>query len=142
MSEPETFDRRYRKRDGITVHRRDRETAVGPRGRGFGRASGPPARRLYVVLLRVPRPLHTMGLGIRRPAAPMCCLSASAERAHQIVAFERAGHAFMRRADEDAFHGPIIPADTGAACKTLMDSERRKNSQASSDVGARQLARF
>ena len=30
MSEPETFDRRYRKRDGITVHRRDRETAVGP----------------------------------------------------------------------------------------------------------------
>ena len=30
----------------------------------------------------------------------------------------------------------------GAACKTLIDSERRKNTQASSDVGARQLARF
>ena len=29
-----------------------------------------------------------------------------------------------------------------AACKTLIDSERRKNTQASSDVGARQLARF
>ena len=32
--------------------------------------------------------------------------------------------------------------DYGAACKTLIDSERRKNTQASSDVGARQLARF
>ena len=30
----------------------------------------------------------------------------------------------------------------GAACKILIDSERRKNTQASSDVGARQLARF
>ena len=30
----------------------------------------------------------------------------------------------------------------GAACKTLIDSERRKNTQASSDVGARQLERF
>ena len=29
-----------------------------------------------------------------------------------------------------------------AACKTLIDSERRKNTQASSDVGARQLVRF
>ena len=29
-----------------------------------------------------------------------------------------------------------------AACKILIDSERRKNTQASSDVGARQLARF
>ena len=29
----------------------------------------------------------------------------------------------------------------GAACK-ILDSERRKNTQASSDVGARQLARF
>ena len=29
-----------------------------------------------------------------------------------------------------------------AACKTLIDLERRKNTQASSDVGARQLARF
>ena len=29
-----------------------------------------------------------------------------------------------------------------AACKTLIDSERRKNTQASNDVGARQLARF
>ena len=32
--------------------------------------------------------------------------------------------------------------DKRAACKTLIDSERRKNTQASSDVGARQLARF
>ncbi len=32
--------------------------------------------------------------------------------------------------------------DNGAACKILIDSERRKNTQASSDVGARQLARF
>ena len=32
--------------------------------------------------------------------------------------------------------------DLRAACKTLIDSERRKNTQASSDVGARQLARF
>ena len=32
--------------------------------------------------------------------------------------------------------------EEGAACKTLIDSERRKNTQASSDVGARQLARF
>ena len=32
--------------------------------------------------------------------------------------------------------------DTRAACKTLIDSERRKNTQASSDVGARQLVRF
>ena len=31
---------------------------------------------------------------------------------------------------------------SGAACKTLIDSERRKNTQASSDIGARQLARF
>ena len=30
----------------------------------------------------------------------------------------------------------------GAACKTLIDSERRKNTQVSSDIGARQLARF
>ena len=30
----------------------------------------------------------------------------------------------------------------GAACKILIDSERRKNTQASSDVGARQLVRF
>ena len=29
-----------------------------------------------------------------------------------------------------------------AACKTLIDSERRKNTQTSNDVGARQLARF
>ena len=29
-----------------------------------------------------------------------------------------------------------------AACKILIDSERRKNTQASNDVGARQLARF
>ena len=29
-----------------------------------------------------------------------------------------------------------------AACKTLIDSERRKNTQASNDVRARQLARF
>ena len=29
-----------------------------------------------------------------------------------------------------------------AACKILIDSERRKNTQASSDVGARQLVRF
>ena len=29
-----------------------------------------------------------------------------------------------------------------AACKTLIDSERRKNTQASNDVGARQLVRF
>ena len=33
-------------------------------------------------------------------------------------------------------------SNRGAACKTLIDSERRKNTQASSDVGARQLARF
>ena len=31
---------------------------------------------------------------------------------------------------------------SGAACKTLIDSERRKNTQASNDVRARQLARF
>ena len=31
---------------------------------------------------------------------------------------------------------------TGAACKTLIDSERRKNTQASNDVRARQLVRF
>ena len=30
----------------------------------------------------------------------------------------------------------------GAACKTLIDSERRKNTQASNDVRARQLVRF
>ena len=29
-----------------------------------------------------------------------------------------------------------------AACKTLIDSERRKNTRASNDVRARQLARF
>ena len=29
-----------------------------------------------------------------------------------------------------------------AACKTLIDSERRKNTQASNDVRARQLVRF
>ena len=29
-----------------------------------------------------------------------------------------------------------------AACKILIDSERRKNTQASSDIGARQLVRF
>ena len=29
-----------------------------------------------------------------------------------------------------------------ATCKTLIDSERRKNTRASSDVGARQLAQF
>ena len=32
--------------------------------------------------------------------------------------------------------------DSGAVCKTLIDSERRKNTQASNDVRARQLARF
>ena len=32
--------------------------------------------------------------------------------------------------------------DGGAACKTLIDSERRKNTQASNDVRARQLVRF
>ena len=32
--------------------------------------------------------------------------------------------------------------DFGAACKTLIDSERRKNTQTSNDVRARQLARF
>ena len=32
--------------------------------------------------------------------------------------------------------------DNGAACKTLIDLERRKNTQASSEVGARQLVRF
>ena len=31
---------------------------------------------------------------------------------------------------------------SGAACKTLIDSERRKNTQTSNDVRARQLARF
>ena len=36
----------------------------------------------------------------------------------------------------------IRPPIDRAACKTLIDSERRKNTQASSDVGARQLARF
>ena len=30
----------------------------------------------------------------------------------------------------------------GAACKTLIDSERRKNTRASNDVRARQLVRF
>ena len=35
-----------------------------------------------------------------------------------------------------------ISQKRGAACKTLIDSERRKSTQASSDVGARQLARF
>ena len=35
-----------------------------------------------------------------------------------------------------------VSEDFRAACKTLIDSERRKNTQASSDVGARQLARF
>ena len=30
----------------------------------------------------------------------------------------------------------------GAACKTLIDSERRKNTQTSNDVRARQLVRF
>ena len=34
------------------------------------------------------------------------------------------------------------PLVEGAACKTLIDSERRKNTQASSDVRARQLVRF
>ena len=29
-----------------------------------------------------------------------------------------------------------------AACKTLIDSERRKNTQASNDIHARQLVRF
>ena len=36
----------------------------------------------------------------------------------------------------------LLATHSGAACKTLIDSERRKNTQASSDVGARQLARF
>ena len=35
-----------------------------------------------------------------------------------------------------------IHVDSGAACKTLIDSERRKNTQASSDFRARQLVRF
>ena len=30
MSEPATSDRRYRTRGGITIHRADRQTAVGP----------------------------------------------------------------------------------------------------------------
>ena len=34
------------------------------------------------------------------------------------------------------------PQDVRAACKTLIGSERRKNTQTSSDFGARQLARF
>ena len=36
----------------------------------------------------------------------------------------------------------MLRVHCGAACKILIDSERRKNTQASSDVGARQLARF
>ena len=35
-----------------------------------------------------------------------------------------------------------LKAEEGAACKTLIDSERRKNTQASNDVRARQLVRF
>ena len=38
--------------------------------------------------------------------------------------------------------GTLESLNDGAACKTLIDSERRKNTQASSDFGARQLARF
>ena len=53
-----------------------------------------------------------------------------------------------RAAFQIAYDGPATAAHSmdvqllGAACKTLIDSERRKNTQASSDVGARQLARF
>ena len=36
---------------------------------------------------------------------------------------------------------PQIKDTYRAACKTLIDSERRKNTQASNDVRARQLAR-
>ena len=43
-------------------------------------------------------------------------------------------------------NGPVVRklynAHQGAACKTLIDSERRKNTQTSNDVRARQLARF
>ena len=47
------------------------------------------------------------------------------------------------RLDRPRQQGPGAAAQhLGAACKTLIDSERRKNTQASSDVGARQLARF
>ena len=35
-----------------------------------------------------------------------------------------------------------IMAQYRAACKILIDSERRKNTQASNDVRARQLVRF
>ena len=34
------------------------------------------------------------------------------------------------------------PPHTRATCKILIDSERRKNTRASNDVGARQLVRF
>ena len=36
----------------------------------------------------------------------------------------------------------MVEKRKGAACKTLIDSERRKNTQTSNDVRARQLARF
>ena len=54
-----------------------------------------------------------------------------------IVALEQ------RISDMDADHSEKIGKLTKrAACKTLMDSERRKNTQASNDVRARQLVRF
>ena len=39
-------------------------------------------------------------------------------------------------------HNSLKISYGGAACKTLIDSERRKNTQASNDVRARQLVRF
>ena len=46
------------------------------------------------------------------------------------------------RIDCAAYTLAIGPEVYGAACKILIDSERRKNTQASNDVRARQLARF
>ena len=43
--------------------------------------------------------------------------------------------------DEEAT-GKQVYKPQRAACKILIDSERRKNTQASNDVRARQLARF
>ena len=45
----------------------------------------------------------------------------------------------VQRMGEQVVAKPVLGR---AACKTLIDSERRKNTQASNDVRARQLVRF
>ena len=91
-------------------------------------------------------PLQTPLQAHQAPIVPLqTTIHVGADVAPPADALQQAGlHGETR-----VFHGSVqdgIGADEliayRAACKTLIDSERRKNTQASSDVGARQLARF